>query len=560
MSYTKILLQVLLFLSIFVLKCRCNSCKEEYEFSVKCNSFEDLFKYPNPEKQESIRVTIDSEDEAKKREMEPFICDEPFFQKFTSVTNMDLVNVRVLHISSDCFEGMDAVRAIDLQANALTSIEMESFRTSDEMQLRAIFLNNNHIIKIDFTGVILPELTQFEAYTNRLKLVKLKNENLPKITNMYLGYNQITKFQIESNSMEKLDLSYNRIKSFKGSNLVLPNLNLIYLNDNSIGTMTPDMLENMPNLEFIYLAHNLLKTVSFPTLKQTNYVDLRYNRFRGIDSIYLKTLGKNYDLLLDSNKIFGLENPEDERQFENLTSITCHACFINIIEPFFIAEAFKNLKHLTLPSNALRTANIFRTHGEDLKLTGIDLSFNKIRKIGRKDFMRIPAVMHISLHNNEISNIAPGAFDTLQKLESLSLQNNLLFQLALNLFEKTTSINVLVLSGNNMPFFSIPGLQEATGKIVSSNSTLNKLNTLNIQKNPLQCQCVDLIRSWAKMNGIYLRIDDKEVRNGVKPACIVNDQGCKSNVGKEYIKDYWHLFNDVKLNNIFESQDEDEDK
>ncbi|XP_059614001.1 asporin-like [Phlebotomus argentipes] len=356
--------------------------------------------------------------------------------------------------------------------------------------------------------------------------------------------------------MGKLDLSENRIKAFKGSDLILPNLYLIYLNDNQLTTVTPDMFQNMPSLQTIYLAHNLLTTVSFPNLPMASGVDLRYNRIKTMENVNLSTFGQDYSLQFDSNKVFQMET---QTPFEKLISFTCHSCFIHIVEPFFFANTYKNIEYLTLASNFLTTANIFKSSSEDLKLKSIQLSFNKIKRIGRKDFERVSQLNTLRLDHNDITVIASGAFDKLPKLDTIDLSDNLLVQLSANLFEKN-ALQVLSITGNNMPFFKVPGWTEMPGVppiIQPVNSKLNKLNSLHIWSNPLQCGCIDLLRSWAKKNKIFLGFDDEKVRNGLKPACIVNDDGCNTDVGKDYIKDYWHLFNDKRVKDIFDEDEEE---
>ncbi|GAB0100783.1 hypothetical protein DMENIID0001_168700 [Sergentomyia squamirostris] len=550
MAALRIIFFVVIWQSFLVLIGQCNSCAEEYELAIKCNSFSDLFSYPDPEKLTS--VTISHNDSGNKTE-DVFICDEPLFEKFKSVSFLTFTNARVLHISDDCFSGMSSIRAIDIQRNELTSINMEAFRATDDPQIQAIFLNSNHIVAIDFSGITFPELTQFEAYFNRIKFVKLKTENLPKVSNMYLGGNHISRFSIESQSMQKLDLSENRIKSFKGTDLILPNLFLIYLNDNHLTTITPNMLENMPNLESLYLAHNLLHTVSLPNLKKTSYMDFRYNRIKSMDKIDLTALEKNYAILFDSNKVFQMEN---QPPFENLISFTCSSCYIHIIDPFFFSETFKKLESISITSNFLTTANIFQKRTDhDFKLTDVTLSYNKIKRITNRDFIHLTKLTHLSLDNNDISSIAPGSFDKLENLNSLSISNNVLFQVSSNLFSKTTGLHVLSLSGNNMPFFDIPGWNKQTGEIVEKNTALNKLQLLNIYNNPLQCECIDLLQSWATKHNIFVRTTDRLAMNGVKPVCIVNEAGCQA-VGKDFIKDYWHLFNDAKINDILAEEEE----
>ncbi|XP_055690304.1 TLR4 interactor with leucine rich repeats-like [Lutzomyia longipalpis] len=181
---------------------------------------------------------------------------------------------------------------------------------------------------------------------------------------------------------------------------------------------------------------------------------------------------------------------------------------------------------------------------------------NRIKKIGQMDFERLTKLQQLYLDNNEIATIEEGAFEALKALEVLILANNLLFRLPGNLFDQQSKLVILWLSGNNMVYFPIPGWNEETGEI-SSTSTLGKLRKLHIDMNPLQCQCVDLIKSWAKLKNIRLGIDNDYVKNGLQPACIINDQGCRTDIGKDFIHNYWHLFNnETYINMLYKEEDE----
>ncbi|XP_059613998.1 leucine-rich repeat-containing G-protein coupled receptor 4-like [Phlebotomus argentipes] len=548
----KVILSAILLLNLntYLMKVQCIGCEEENasnKLRIKCDSFENLFKYSDPERLESVSVI----------NKDQFICDEPMFGKFNSVSDLYLHDARILHISSDCFQGMNSLKYIDLHNNDLTAIEMGAFRASDEMKLRAIFLNLNHIVKIDFADIVLPEVTQFEANHNRLKYVKMHTENMPKISIMYLGSNQISRFQIKSQTMKDLYLHNNRIKSFQGSDLFLPNLIQINLDDNQLTIVTPDMFQNMPNLQTINLAHNLLTTVSFPNLPMASSVDLTYNRIKTMENVNISTFGQNYSLRFSSNKVFQLES---HTAFDKLTKFTCHSCFIHVVEPFFFANTYKNIRQLELGKNYLTTANIFKAYSEDLKLRRIQLSVNKIRRIRKNDFERLSQVETLYLDHNDIINIESGAFDEMHRLKTLDISFNLLVHLPADLFENNP-LKALVLSFNNMPFFKVPGWHETPGgnqTIQPVNSTLNNLKYFFIESNPLQCGCIDLLRSWANKNGIDLEVDDWNIRKGLKPACIVNDDGCSTKVEYDYIKDYRRLFNDREAEEIF-FRDEEND-
>ncbi|XP_055690285.1 chaoptin-like [Lutzomyia longipalpis] len=546
-----IFLKLLLILSnFFVSKVSCSSCEQFDDDGITCSSIEALINYSEPANPRKLYIYPQDEEEPT-----VVVCDEAFFENFTSVIHLSLTNLNLLQINEECFSGLDGVENIVLDDNYLTRIDMGSFRTSEAMKVQTIDLGRNFISKIIFDDVELPELTYLSVALNRLKTFELKTGHMPKILNLNLEKNQISSFKIESKTLTEIFLRNNRIKFFQGTDLVLPNLENINLEENFLTSITPDMFANMPKLNFITISHNLLVNVSFPKARKFKDVDLGYNSIKTMTNLNL-TVGRIESFLnLESNKIFRLER--GSLNIRKVKHFYCIKSKINFIDKYFIANTFMSLKSLSLQYNYLQSADIFRANNKTFDLMNVYFSFNRIRKIGKRDFKRVPKLEQLYLDNNAITRIEGGAFDTLTDLKVLSLVNNLLFKLPANLFDRQNALILLGLTGNNMPFFPIPGWDEGTGDI-SNTTTLGKLEKLFIDMNPLQCQCMDLIKSWAKMKKIKLVIDNEFVRNGIQPTCIVNDQGCRTDVGKDFIYYFWHLFNNETYINMLHTEDNEE--
>ncbi|XP_059614000.1 chaoptin-like [Phlebotomus argentipes] len=514
------------------------------------SSFDELFNYSEPETLEYIILSGQNENETIRSDLKAFVCVEPVFERFTSVKYIILHYARVLYISSDCFRGMKEIKFVGLEWNELTIVDMRIFSVLNKIEY--IYLSDNYIVQINF-NITLPELQHFEADNNRLQTIRIDSKNLPIISRLNLNNNQISQFTIESESITTLILTKNRIKSFQGPDLRISSECSVDLSDNLLTKITPDMIANIPHLMHMNLSHNFLHVVpNFNSL----WTDLTHNLITTLENVNFSPSNQiRSAIILDSNKIFHFER---WITFKNVTVFSCKFCSIHIIEPFFFSNTFTYLSHLELNSNYLTTVHIFEAHEKDLEFSYINLSRNKIQKIGRTDLSRLSRVVKLILDTNDILTIENGAFDQMVEMKYLDLSNNLIFKLPLELLEKNINLKILLLSGNNMAFFRIPGWQKDTGKIMPINSTLNTLRLLHIQNNPLQCGCVDVIRSWAKNNNILLRIHDENVKNGVKPACIVNDGGCSINVRKIYVKDYWHIFNDKRIHDIFEQNEGDE--
>ncbi|XP_059614125.1 protein artichoke-like [Phlebotomus argentipes] len=531
------------------------SSKESYYKENVYSTFDEMLNSSNPEQQEVVRVTGKPKPETSSEESleeydhhqigKVFLCEEPMFQKFTAAKYINFANTHILSLSTDCFSGMNALMRIDLRRNHLTAIDIKTFRTSDEMKVHTLFLGKNFLTQIEFSDYTLPDLVNFDLSSNRIRTVRFTTKNLPEILALDMQNNHIFQFNIESETLMRLNFDGNRIISFEGSSLDTPELTSISLKDNQLITVTADMFVSSPKLMEIGLARNLMDSIDLRDLKDLEKVNLISSSIRTLSDVKLPESNRIH-LTLDFNKILYLESRGTMRNAEYFSCIFCN---IRIIDSFFIADIFKNIQDLRLTNNFITTTNIFDA-SEDLELRKINLMYNKIRKIGANDFIRLTKVVYLNLMYNDISTVSEGAFNRMTNLSELNLSNNLIFQLPRNAFE-STRLKFLSLDHNNMPFFRIPGWQEETGQILSSNSPLNKLIILSFTNNPLQCQCLDLIRKWTKDSKIYLFIEEMSTRMGIKPSCIVNDRGCRTDVGKEFVKDYWHYFNDKKVVDIF---------
>ncbi|XP_059613183.1 leucine-rich repeat and death domain-containing protein 1-like [Phlebotomus argentipes] len=546
MTFCRMLFSVFCGVFLFIVPLKGQYTAEFNSYS----SFDELLKSSNPEVQEHIRVI--GEDSATNKALDMFVCDSAMFEKFTSVKSVVFNHARVLLIDRECFSGMNFLRKVDLRLNHLTFIDLKSFRTSDEMKINTLDLSWNYITRMESSDVVLPELENLEVSHNKLKSVIITSDGFPEIYSVNADNNHISEIDLESETLEYLSLDGNRIKSFEGSRILLPRLKAISIKDNQLTMISSEMFLSLISLKTLYLNNNFIHSVDLQKLNVSLSLDLSRNSIKTMDKVLLPTT-LPIRLTLDSNKLLYLES---RRHLNNVELFFCKICSFHLIEPFFLANSLKNILQLDLFHNYLTTANIFNAQ-RDFKLTSVNLVYNKIRKIGKNDFFRLTNVTDLFLSYNDIRIVAEGAFDRMEKLKILYLSNNLIFQLPANIFD-ANSLHSLHIDGNNMPFFRIPGWQETTGALIESNSTLNNLYILYIQNNPLQCECVNLIRKWAGSNRIHLIIDNFNTTRGLQPACIVNNLGCRTDVGKDLVKDYWHLFNPIKLENLI-LQDEDEE-
>lgn len=219
---------------------------------VNCDDFDEIKSLENKENVMSLNV------EGQKT---PLACVTPILQDFPKLNSLDNNNGYFLIVHRPCFEGLTDIKSISLNANKIVEVDFATFNNSD---IRAIFLNNNFILKANFEGVRMPELVQLELYGNLLEEVTITTINMPKVNNIYLGENKITRFRIENENVQKVDLQSNRIKTFNGDDLKVPNADTLYLNNNNLLFVVPEMFANAPKVEQMFLAHNLITRIDFP--------------------------------------------------------------------------------------------------------------------------------------------------------------------------------------------------------------------------------------------------------------------------------------------------------
>lgn len=229
-------------------------CTNNKDF-VTCAHFEDIDTIIKGQFQHMRQLKVNGQ-------KSPFPCVSASpFDAFPNLSDLVLDHCYFLLIQAPCFRDMTRIQSVSLNGNKLVEVDLGTFNGSD---IKAIYLNNNFILKVNLVGVVLPALVQLELYGNLLETIHLDSTNLPKVNNIYLGYNRITQFHIENGNARSVDLQRNRIKSFRAEDLVLPNANLLYLNNNELRAFTGNMLKSVPKITTLFLAHNQLHHIDLP--------------------------------------------------------------------------------------------------------------------------------------------------------------------------------------------------------------------------------------------------------------------------------------------------------
>ncbi|GAB0087167.1 hypothetical protein DMENIID0001_014460 [Sergentomyia squamirostris] len=484
-----------------------------------------------------------------------FFCEQAIFENYKSLRRVTLNSVGIFHVTEECFSGANALEDVDISSNNIIStIDMSTFKNSPDVKVTSIYLDHNHIPNLNF-NTALPSLRTLSVSFNRISSFRMVSTNLSNLRHVNAANNRVSELKIESRTMEYLYMANNRLQTLNESDLILPNLLYIDLSGNHLIKIEPNMLEKMGNLRVILFSSNYLNSVAFPTLHWVAYIDLSNNRFDALSGVNITfTDDSETILVLNSNKVFRVTQ---QSFFKILHHFSCVYCYIHTVDPLIFAGAFSKIKVLTLDRNYLTSADFFDAYDKDLGLTHVSMAHNKLRKITTACFRWLGNLRTLALNDNYIVTLEPGAFQSLTKLQYLSLQNNLIFQFSLNMFMQTTSLKELDISGNNIAFLEAPGIDVDTRiQKAKQQTTMENLERLTAFSNPLQCSCIDQLQHWTSKNNISFEVYDSNVRNGLKPACMVNSEGCQA-VEMDFIQDYWFMFNEVKLKEILQVQDND---
>ncbi|KAG5312528.1 LRC15 protein, partial [Acromyrmex insinuator] len=164
-----------------------------------------------------------------------------------------------------------------------------------------------------------------------------------------------------------------------------------------------------------------LKRTAFSKMHSLNFINLRGNRLREIDSMIFDSLDQLMEVDLSDNILD--EIPSD--------------LFVD-----------KYVQILRVAGNNLSTLATISSS----KLTTLDASRNKIRVIGKDDLEGVPLLDQLYVKSNNLKRIHQHAFNNLEQLQYLDISDNKLSLLTEHHFKSNPRLQILLMNDN-------PGLQ-----------------------------------------------------------------------------------------------------
>lgn len=399
--------------------------------------------------------------------------------KFENLIDLNLAYNIISSANNNSFRMLTKLETFDLSCNQIATLEAITFKNLK--QLKTLNIAENGITNIPNTLLY--------NNTNLQKLFLHKN-HIDVIKNSSFINNQIKKISVNDNSLikldkdaflglkdDKLDLSNNKIfqieLQFKDINLKLTEINL---KNNSIGIIGPTTFKDLKALKILDLSHNHLTELDFDSsdLAKLTHLNASNNNIAIINDIFLNNLTALLFLDLSSNQI-------DKFYFSkyNLGTVT----------------------NLILSNNSLFSTQIVESELKSYKnVIEMDISNTKLTEFKENAFKEMTNLKKFNSSGCALNKIDLTAFSGAKSLEVLDLSNNLLPEFSIKdlLQLKELYLNINHISSIDNMLINVPNLE----KISLAQNDIKKIQPIHF-KNTANLKKIDL-----SQNNL-LEIDDK---------------------------------------------------
>ncbi|KPI98555.1 Carboxypeptidase N subunit 2 [Papilio xuthus] len=344
-------------------------------------------------------------------------------------------------------------------------------------------------------GLVSDKRKTFHIILMQCKIIKIEQEafyRLPALAILDLGENKIESLPIgvfdRLPSLSRLNLSYNLLTELP-DNIFNHNteLSVIDLEGNKLHTLKPGLFDSLWRLSQLDLSHNMF------TGKEI--VPGIFERKRDISILSLS--GND---MAEANFLSIMNN---------LNYLYMDGCSLKVVPNLATAENMKQLRHLSLASNEIKSIDDAMTFSKLKDVMKINLSKNQLEFIHKDVFKNLRYLEEIDLRYNKLTTLPVDMFQNIPKLYELKLSYNLLTDIPLNAFAGT-ELKRLSFDNNN-----ITHLHENFLLKIEDAGLMLKI--MHFGNNPWQCACLrELLREVKEMDVIY----DTNTYDGKHPVCV----------------------------------------
>lgn len=320
--------------------------------------------------------------------------------------NMSIVTLFLNHdnlrdLNPEVFEGLNTVSYLSLSDNELEEVPshlwqyMTNIKTLDLGRTKIKGLKNSHFKN-------LPNLKSLTV--PGCMMTHLENNSIPLgLQHLHMGRNQLT--------------------SLNGNIRGLKELQWLFINANNLTDLEGELPLNAHKLNTIHASNNLIEKLpkDLMTLPALENAFFQHSRIKSLDGCFSKSR-KMQRLYLDNNFI-NILTEDDFREAESLVHLSLGCNKIKQLNNSLIG--LRNLQYLNITENELEEFSFEEIIGLE-KLSGIDLSFNKISSIKGPTTNLVEwniKVSDLKLDHNNIESLN-GSLSGLRELMRLNLSFN----------------------------------------------------------------------------------------------------------------------------------------
>jgi Leucine-rich repeat (LRR) protein len=363
------------------------------------------------------------------------------------------------NINKETFVKLNRLVILNLAHNSLTRLDADTFHGL--FYLQELNLRNNSIGYIEEnTFVPVYNLYQLNLAENRLHtLTENMFNGLAVLSKLVLNNNLINivdrkVFKVFSTSLKELDMSSNQLTETPEALGELVVLRTLDLGENQIVKFSGSAFRNLQQLTGLRLIDNKIDNITrgmFSSLPSLNVLNIAKNEIRSIEHGSFDANREIEAIRLDGNFVSDINGI-----FTSLSSLQWLNIAENHLSWFDYAFIPKNLKYLDIRSNYIESLQNYYELQDDIRVTQLDASHNRITEIGA---MNVPnSVELLFINNNLISTIESRTFIDKTNLTRVDLYSNLLQKLQLDHLRIAPSASISRLAENRpLPQFYLAG-------------------------------------------------------------------------------------------------------
>lgn len=484
------------------------------------------------------------------------------FRNLNQLTGLRLIDNQIGNITKEMFTDLPQLSVLNLAKNRIQFIERGSFEANNEIE--ALRLDRNFINDINGVFATLNSLLWLNLAENHLvwfdyafiprslKWLDLHANYIEELGNYYKLQEEI--------SLKTLDASHNRLNQM--GPIAVPNsIELLFINNNMIGSIQPNTFVDKVNLTRVDLYSNALTKIHLHTLRLAPtpstkplpefYLggnpfecDCSMDWLQSINNLTARQHPRVMDLAniecimphvrgAAVRTIASLDSKDFLCKYETMCFALCHCCDFDACDCEMICPT-----NCTCYHDQTWTANVVDCGGGGkpanvlpkkvpMDTTILYLDGNVINElqnnafIGRKNLQQLflnNSALHrlqkralsglhsletIHLEQNQLSTLHGHEFDNLSQLKALYLQNNLLDYVANDTFAPLKSLQLLRIDGNRLVTMTL-------FPTIASPQHFPNLKSLSIGRNAWSCRCSFLreLTSFVSDNAVML--DDSQ--------------------------------------------------